>query len=242
MSARAGDGQVHQIHQRLRSAILRGEYPPGEALSQVRLARELGVTRTPLREALRMLLNEGLIDQELNRGIQIAGYSTSDLEEIYTMRVVLEGLGVRLTVPSLEPETVAELEGALAQMAHFVATRDYPRWEVPHRAFHMGLISGSGQRLVTALAQLSDHAERYRRLYMEKQDPGIWYLGLEEHRAILDSCKSGNVDLASSQQGSHLARTALGVIARMEPDYKPASLMAALVSLDVDPAVLVANR
>lgn len=185
-----------------------------------------------------MLLNEGLVVQEPNRGIHIAGYSTSDVEEIYTMRVVLEALGMRLTVPRLAPEAVAELEGALAQMGHFAATRDYQRWEVPHRAFHAGLIARSGERLVMALGQLSDHAERYRRLYMEKQDPRIWSVGVEEHRAILDACKAGNAELAAARQASHLAHTAFGVIARMEPDYPATSLKAALSSLDIDPAMV----
>ncbi len=185
-----------------------------------------------------MLLNEGLVEQEPNRGIQIAGYSTADVEEIYTMRVVLEALGVRLTVPSLEPEGLAELEGAIAQMAHFGATRDYQRWEVPHRAFHAGLIARSGERLVMTLGQLSDHAERYRRLYMEMQDPRIWSVGMEEHRAILDACKAGNAALAAARQASHLAHTAFGVIARMEPDYPAASLKETLGSLNIDPTLV----
>src|SRR5437899_11996058 len=87
------------VHDRLRSSFLRGELDPTVPLSQVQLAARLGVSRTPLREALRMLQREGLIYSEPNRRVRVAELSVADLEQLYAARVLVEALSVRLTVP-----------------------------------------------------------------------------------------------------------------------------------------------
>src|SRR5919198_5195360 len=86
------------VHERLRDGILRGEFDPRVPISQVQLAARLGVSRTPLREALRMLQREGLIDSEPNRRVRVAELSLADLEQLYASRVVIEALAVRLSV------------------------------------------------------------------------------------------------------------------------------------------------
>src|SRR5579875_2525033 len=145
---RSRDGQhLVQVHDRLRDAILRGELPPGHATSQAKLASDLGMGRTPLREALRMLQREGLIVSEPNRRVRIAGLSGSDAEELYVMRIALEAVAIRLTVPRLESAGVAELEGLLAQMTHFLNVGDSIGLRKPHRTFHMALVAGSGPRV-----------------------------------------------------------------------------------------------
>src|ERR671923_2666709 len=94
------DGQnVAAVHEQLRDAILRGEIPAGEATSQVTLARQLDVGRTPLREALRMLQREGLVISEPNRRVRVAELSSDDAEELYVMRIALEAGPNPETVP-----------------------------------------------------------------------------------------------------------------------------------------------
>src|SRR5213596_3382734 len=78
------------VHRTIRDAILDGKLEPGTTMSQVTLADELGVSRTPLREALRMLQNEGLIESEPNRRVRVSEVSIADIEELYTIRVPLE--------------------------------------------------------------------------------------------------------------------------------------------------------
>src|SRR5438477_323578 len=104
------------VHDRLRESILKGEFDPRVPISQVQLAARLGVSRTPLREALRMLQREGLIDSEPNRRVRVAELSLADLEQPYASRVLLEALAVRLTVPAYTEADLAELKGALAGM------------------------------------------------------------------------------------------------------------------------------
>ena len=91
---------VANVHERLRRDILSGEIPAGET-SQLALARELEVGRTPLREALRMLQHEGLVISEPNRRVRVAELSAADVEQLYSMRIALEAMAVQVTVPEL---------------------------------------------------------------------------------------------------------------------------------------------
>src|SRR5580700_1837784 len=99
------------VHDELRAAILRNELPAGMILNQVHVAERLGVSRTPLREAFRMLQREGLIEGESNKRMRVAGLSLAGLEDLYAMRILLEGLAIRLTVPRLSNAAISTLEG-----------------------------------------------------------------------------------------------------------------------------------
>jgi GntR family transcriptional regulator, rspAB operon transcriptional repressor len=202
------------VHQRVREAILEGEIAPGATMSQVALADELGISRTPLREALRMLQTEGLVDAERNRRVRVAPVSAADLEELYVMRVTLEAEAIRLAVPRMTAEDLARLEGCNAEMAHFAQAKDYRRWVVPHREFHRGLTAPAGERLAGVLAQLFDHSERYRRMHIG-HGPSAW--ATKDHRAILDACKASDRDEAARRLAQHFARTAFELVEMIEP-------------------------
>ncbi len=92
---------TEDVYERVRNAILDGELAAGTVMSQVALAEELGISRTPLREALRLLQGEGLIEAEPNRRVRVAPMTASDMEELCVMRVTLEAEALRLSVPLL---------------------------------------------------------------------------------------------------------------------------------------------
>jgi DNA-binding GntR family transcriptional regulator len=226
----AGEGQnVGVIHLRLRSAILHGELAPGDELSQVRLAKQLGVSRTPLREALRMLLSEGLVEGEPNRQLRVAGFSIGDMEELYVERVTLEAVALRITAPRLTPQDIGAMEGLFAQMTHFAGEEDYESWEAPHRALHRAFVAYAGVRIVDRLTQLSQHAERYRRAYTTHA-ARAWAAGLAEHRRIIDACKQRDSDAGARALAEHLGHTALGVIELIEPSYDARALRMAIAA------------
>jgi DNA-binding GntR family transcriptional regulator len=219
---------VEHVHRTIREAILDGRLPPGTTMSQVTLADELGVSRTPLREALRMLQNEGLVHSELNRRVRVGELSISDLEQLYAIRLPLEAAALRLSLPAMTPEHGARLEGHMAEMAHFADEQDYTRWYIPHRAFHEALVAGAGQRVRDLLAELFDHAERYRRFHMGRSFSDRTQA---EHRAILDAVKAGDANIAAARLTEHLARSAITVIEILEPDYDAVALNQALADI-----------
>ncbi len=219
---------VEQVYRRVREAILAGEIAPGAVMSQVALADELGVSRTPLREALRMLQSEGLVDAQANRRVTVTPLSAMDLEELVVMRVTLEAEAIRLSVPRLTPEDIAALEGRLAEMVHFATAEDYGRWNLPHAAFHRGLTARAGTRVNALLAQLFDHGERYRRLHIAKASSAWFTAG---HREILDACKAGDRNLAGRLLAQHLSRSAFDVMELLEPGYEPERLKQTLADV-----------
>lgn len=222
-----GKQNLALVHARLREAILSGELPPGTTLSQVRLAEKLGVSRTPLREALRLLEREGLVDSETNRRVRVAEFSVSDLEQLYAMRIQLEALAVRLSVPRMGDKELRDLSGHLERMREFAESEDYEGWEEPHRAFHDELVARSGGRLVGTIAQLSDHAERYRRAYMTGT-PRSWTTSMEEHRALLMACEAKDPALAAKRLARHYSVVVLGLIASLAPEHDPVAVRTSL--------------
>lgn len=223
---------VEQVYRRVRESILEGEIAPGTVMSQVALADDLGVSRTPLREALRMLQSEGLVEAQANRRVTVTPISATDLEELVVMRVALETEAVRLSIDRLAPEEIAALEGRLAEMAHFAKEKDYERWQGPHSAFHRGLTAPAGARVNVMLAQLSDHFERYRRVHIARS-PKAWLTA--GHRQILDAAKKRDRELAGRLIAGHLSATAFDVTELLEPGYEPARLRQTLQDIGADP-------
>ena len=240
-SVKADGVTVDTIHERVREAILRGTLAPGNELSQVKLARDLGVSRTPLREALRMLVHEGLVEGTPGHQLRVAGFSIKDMEQLYVQRIMIEAFAVRITVPRLTPVSFDVMEECIAEMSERASADEYDGWEIPHRRLHGELISAAGDRMTMLIRQLSDHAERYRRLYTVEA-PGSYAIGRAEHRSIIDAALNGDSDAASRALAVHLGRTAVGVIELVEPDYQASSLRAAIALAGVSLDTAVAQR
>jgi DNA-binding GntR family transcriptional regulator len=213
----ARDGQnVALVYEQLRAAILSAEMRPGEIVSQVLLTRDLGIGRTPLREALRMLQHEGLIVARANRRIQIAPLSADDAEELYVERVALEVVAARIAVPQLTRRDISEMEGWMAQMDHVMSSGEFSLIVEPHRAFHRRLVEGAGDRMTSLIGTLFDHAERYRRVYGAAQ-PEQHVRRQVEHRALLDAAAAGDVDAVGRALAAHYVHTARIVMDALEP-------------------------
>lgn len=209
-----------QVYGHLREAILHGHLEPGLVISQVQLSRQLGVSRTPLREALRMLQREGLVEGEANRMIRIAPLSIEDIEELYAVRIANEALGIRLTIPTMTASDDEFLAESLRLMGEVSAIGDIETWEKHHRAFHTALVKGAGKRLTRTLAEYYDHAERYRRLYITSE-PRAFSMGAAEHEAIVRACGERDAATAGRELARHLSRTALTALTQIDPEYEP---------------------
>lgn len=226
---------TEHVHFQVRRAILWGELEAGTAISQVQLAKRLNVSRTPLREALRLLEREGLVIAEPNHRVKVSDVSVVDLEHLYAIRISLETLAIKATVPLLTKRDFEELAYIHELMERLACAEDFEKWELNNRAFHEKLTKCGGTRLVRMIAQLSDHAGRYRRLYQAEM-PRAFSLGLQEHAEILEACVERDSTLAAQRLASHYAKVTLNLISTLEPEHDPilvrSSLRTALSTAD----------
>lgn len=206
------------LYRRLRSSILECDLPPDTIVSQVQLAKQFGVSRTPLREVLRLLEQEGLVHAEHNRRVRITGLSVPDLEEVYAARIALEPLAARIGVAHWTEEKGRQLQQHFDAMQASAAKDDYARWQAAHQAFHNLLTSSSNQRMSRVLSELTDHADRYRRIYAT-MGPLAWATGLRQHQQILDCVADRDADRLGSALARHIGHAALTTIAAAEPTY-----------------------
>ena len=212
------DDAVTFAYRRLRRAILEGALLPGAVLSQVRLAADFGISRTPLREALGRLESEGLITSDFNRRVRVSELDLDDFDQIYAIRMSLEPVGIRATVDHLTDAEGAALRAHVENMDAAIDRSDMDAFRAHHRAFHLGLTARAGNRISGLLEDMWDHSERYRLAYLHydvaRHGPTLTdrlRTSLIEHREILNAALVGDADECAQREVSHLARTLEGV-------------------------------
>jgi DNA-binding GntR family transcriptional regulator len=221
---------TQHAYEELRRQILHGELSPGATFSQVQLSTQLGVSRTPLREAVRLLQMEGLLRAEPRRRVRVSPLSTEDFEDLYAIRIALESLAVRLTIPELSEAELAEIKLAYLEWAAAVSQGDVAAWRESHRRFHFGLYAHGGTRLLEQLADLWDHAERYRLLQWTHagDQTQLARLAHRDHAGILEAAQHGHAALCATRMAEHLARTALMTLVQVDHNHEPTRVRAAL--------------
>lgn len=136
---------------RLRREILSGKTDPGERLVEEQLTRRLGISRAPLREALRLLAEQGLVEHVPRRGVRVATLSDRDVQELYAVRDVLERHAVETALPVARDTDLAGLRAALDEMRQATKTGDRLRIAEAHRRFHVALVGLTGNRQLSAV-------------------------------------------------------------------------------------------
>lgn len=146
---------LHWVADRLRADILEGRVKPGEWLRQERLAQDHGVSQMPVREALKLLASEGLVEHVPYRGARVVEFTPEDVEDLYACRAFIEGMAARFAAAHIASEEIAELESLRIRMAKCRTPEDLAEYRELNRLFH-GVIFSASQRsyLVRTLAQL----------------------------------------------------------------------------------------
>jgi DNA-binding GntR family transcriptional regulator len=145
----------HVVAEQLRLAILEGTYRPGEWLRQERLAQELGVSQMPVREALKELTAEGLVEHVPYRGVRVVEFSPEDVADLYAHRSFLEGAAVHAAALRITDEELAELHSLLGQMKQRMAPEELQEYRDLNRRFHQTIYAASRRSyLIRTLAQL----------------------------------------------------------------------------------------
>lgn len=229
---------IAAVHARLRTLILDGIFPPGSMLSQVKLAEMLGVGRLPLREALRMLQKEGLVEAKHNQRARIPSFDPQMLDALYATRLPLEAVGIHMTVMQLRQGDLEALGQALDGMEEAGERNDGTAMADLHRLFHRLLVQHAGKQLCSTIADYADRSEYYRRMgfrHMYESDPvKLRETAGAEHHAILEACRERNAEEAVRRLVLHLARTALSLLALMAPQYHPSAIRTALHVVGAD--------
>lgn len=191
----------------LREAIVTGVLQAGEELNQVLLARQFGVSRVPVREAIRLLEAEGLVVSPPHRRSVVSALTPEVLGELYEVRLRLEELLLGAAVPRLGPQDLAEADALVAAMGR---VRDHRAWLRLNDRFHDTLYRAAGRPFVSALVrQLRQQVQRYvwlsgRALYRAAEANA-------EHRRILEACRAGDVSRARRELRRHLLATYRGL-------------------------------
>ena len=189
----------------LREAILAGEIPPGSKIRQEEIAEQLGASRLPVREALRMLESEGLTQFEVNKGARVPAFDRAQLDVIYEMRERIETLALRLSLPHLTADQEAELGNIQDQIE---ASTDVAVFLDLDRRFHLLTYDGCpSAELLATVTRLWNTTQHYRRAFMVHAPEQRWSIVNAEHRLLLDAiARRDEVDCERFLAG-HIRRT-----------------------------------
>lgn len=201
---------------RLREDILTGVLGPGDQLVQESLADRYGVSRVPLREALKTLESEGQLVYHPHRGYFVVELSADDLREVYHLRALLEDAALRAAVPTLDDrdlDDIAELADEIEQAA---SEGDVRAMTEANRRFHFAMYDAAGMpRLSRLLRQLWEATDAYRALYYQGEDNR--HRVTDEHARMVQALRAGDTDVVVALHDEHRAHSVTAVEALLTP-------------------------
>ncbi|GGF23318.1 transcriptional regulator [Aliidongia dinghuensis] len=203
---------------RLRDMIIEGEWAPGTRLRERELTEWLGVSRTPLREALKVLAAERLIELTPNRGARVASLGEAEIRHMFELMGALEALAGRLAAERVSEADLLELNAMHLQMrAHYVR-RDLPAYFRLNQAIHRRIVAAAGNPLLAqSYDQLAGRIRRPRFL-ASQWSPERWAQAVEEHEAIMVALTRRDGALLAQLLEAHLAHKAEALLAHLTPD------------------------
>lgn len=195
-----------QVFDKIRSDILNGKYKRGEELVESSIGKELGISRTPVREAIRQLELEGLVQLVPNKGAFITGISEKDVRDIYLIRARLEGLAARMAAKNITPELLDAMEETVVLSEYHAKKEHYEQVCEMDSKFHKLLYKASGSRILEhTLTDFHQYVQRVRmasimkKRRMEKSN--------DEHDAILTAIREHDEEKAELVATRHISNT-----------------------------------
>ena len=195
----------------LRQAILRGELKPGERLMEIQLANKLGVSRTPIREALRKLELEGLVNMVPRKGAEVADITEKSLRDVLEVRKALEELSVQLACEKITEEEIEELKRVAERFKDTLNDQDVTKIAEADVAFHDVIYTATdNQKLILLLNNLREQMYRYRVEYLKKEEayPQL----IAEHEELIDNISKRNKEEATRIMCEHIDNQVANVI------------------------------
>ena len=219
---------VDRVYLRLRRAIHDGTLPPGERLVERQLADRLGVSRAPVRDALHLLEQDGLVASTGKRGKMVATLSAQDAWEVYSLRSELEAMALRLAAARATPEAISQLESIVAEMRDRLAQGDTHMLATLDMRFHEAACRASGHgRLLWAWTAMSRQIQLL--LHVDTRVAEAQYEDVQglpaRHEKLLAAIRSGDGDQAESLARAHIdavAERVMAVLRAAEDLHRPA--------------------
>lgn len=194
----------------LREAILKGELKPGERLMELQLAAKLGVSRTPIREAIRMLEQEGLAVTIPRRGAEVARMTEKDMEDVLQIREALDILAVQLACDKITEEELEELERSVEVFVKVAKSENVRKVAEADIDFHDIIYRATeNPKLVILLSNLREQIYRYRVEYLKNEEN--YPMLIEEHRQILLGLRNRDKDYVVKMMRKHVDNQAVAV-------------------------------
>ena len=199
-----------QVFERLEAEILSGKYQRGEVVTELQLCAELGVSRTPVREALRRLSQEHLIE-ESPRGTVVLGVVRKDFEDMCAIRLRIEGLAVRGFIDNLSEDSLRQLLEAVEFQEFYLNKRDPDHIKAMDSRFHELIYQNCGSAILCdTLSPLHKKVQKFRRLSIEQA--GRAETSVKEHRAIYEAIAAKDADLAERLMNEHVGNAMQTII------------------------------
>lgn len=197
------------VVQRLRKAIITGEIKPGQPLITTALAEQWAISQTPLREALRILASEGLVDMSPQKTARVAQVSYRSFAELFEIRLLLEPLALERSLQRRNKEWEDGMQQHLQNLRDAIKGEETDpfEFESAHHSFHLALLSGCGsEQLLKLIDSLYKQSVRMR-LLSASQRGGLNYAVIEEHEDLLELCRSSDIQQALSSYQTHIMTT-----------------------------------
>ena len=203
----------------LRQAIITGEFVPGERLMEIALANRLGVSRTPVREAIRKLELEGLVVMIPRKGAEVARITEKDLRDVLEVRSSLEELAAGLATERLDESSREKIQAALDNFREAIQTDDNPKIADCDVEFHDAVFEATqNKRLIQIINNLREQIYRYRLEYVK--DTAYHTVLLKEHEELVEAMFAGNKERAKEIMKRHIDNQEETVIKKIQEEEK----------------------
>jgi len=203
-----------KVYQVLKKEIVRGILEPGSNLSENKLAKEMHVSRTPIREAMRKLTAEGLVKTSPNKKMIVSEVSLVDIKEVLLVRGALEGLAASIAAKKINREEIDKLEKIVTQMSRYLTKENLSSYCEIDDEFHNLIFDICGNKWIIKVREnLGNFIYRFR--IKSLSVPGRLKYSLEEHQAIMESLKKHDSEEADRLSKMHMENTIINILRNM---------------------------
>jgi DNA-binding GntR family transcriptional regulator len=190
----------------IRDDILHGKYAEGEKLVEAKLAEELGVSRTPVREALKQLELDGIVENIPNRGVMVKGITKQDIQDIFTIRRAIEGIAATWAVDRITDQELEDLKETYELMEFYAFKKDLDKFAEQNTRFHETIYKATKSRyLEQVLKDFQYYMKQSRKKSLENE--GRMQLALQEHKEILDAFMNRDKESAEKALTMHVTNS-----------------------------------